>query len=921
MSQKYYKQLCQETQNNLGRNFNLEAKINKCSPFQDINFAKWLIGHLYMNYIQIANRLDKCYDQMVHPQKRELTGRLLDLVIGRILELKATVTKIELDNYCFFDNVLIELKLTPQDMEIHIPRYYWHDKERVKAHRRKLINKVFEEAERERFRTHYLEKVPEEAREEAWEKYLMKEEQQRQEKEKLEEQQKKMAGGRLNEISSLEKLIKEMNEPEPSETEGAVVDSVCLIQRHERARQGRVQAAWAKKYKRMKEQGTFAKRLPDNEAFKAAAIIQYNWRKYRQRDRRRKHAQKLLELLGMAEPSFKDNSGVNKLKKIEKLRRKIREANQREYEGSIGLVKEQLAVLYSNQIEEDITDEIRAWFQSFFDSCGFLPDFPPPEQVLPKGNIFGVPKVLGPDFAEKAFPQVQKKLDNPLPTTALGVALCGLTSIGGSALVTAGHWIEPQEFLICQKELEKGSNTSDKSKKEPDKKGGTNDKKPAEKKKGPATEFQLPASNFVQPLKKAVRDYKVEWMDLDERNNYEQRYIYDMVKENKFAELSMEIRSIVDEVMRLELDILKDALESDKNQGRKKKAKKSPKPQRLKVVKEKKDPTGHRTLDDLFMELFKNGIIKDYEEAYLKDYVGERSYCAFEFRQKNMEWPPSTGDVKELILQLCILPLGSSIVHQMAPLVKSVCLIGSENSGKEFLGRIICSETSAVMFDLTPANLVGKYPGKGGLKMLEHLIEKMSRTLQPSVIFIDGTEKTFYKKVPKEERHLDPKRTAGLINKLLKGIKPTDQILLVGVCSQPWLANTNKFLKAYQQLIFVPQMDYSSYFLVWKTLLMAYHSVPRTFDVSCLARASTGYSVKAIIDTIKNVLTTERISISSSKPYTHAEFLEELFKQKPDDDKMTEKCINFYENTDLPKKRRKRLNELNELEKGKKKAK
>ena len=41
------------------------------------------------------------------------------------------------------------------------------------------------------------------------------------------------------------------------------------------------------------------------------------------------------------------------------------------------------------------------------------------------------------------------------------------------------------------------------------------------------------------------------------------------------------------------------------------------------------------------------------------------------------------------------------------------------------LVHAICNETGANLFDLSPANLAGKYPGKDGLKMLMHLIFKV----------------------------------------------------------------------------------------------------------------------------------------------------------------------------------------------------
>lgn len=85
------------------------------------------------------------------------------------------------------------------------------------------------------------------------------------------------------------------------------------------------------------------------------------------------------------------------------------------------------------------------------------------------------------------------------------------------------------------------------------------------------------------------------------------------------------------------------------------------------------------------------------------------------------------------------------------------------------LVHAICTEIGAVLFDLSPSNLVDKYPGKPGLIMLVHLVYKMSRLLQPSVILLDEAEKPFLRKVPKTDL-TDPKRLKKDIPKLIKGV-------------------------------------------------------------------------------------------------------------------------------------------------------
>jgi hypothetical protein len=54
-------------------------------------------------------------------------------------------------------------------------------------------------------------------------------------------------------------------------------------------------------------------------------------------------------------------------------------------------------------------------------------------------------------------------------------------------------------------------------------------------------------------------------------------------------------------------------------------------------------------------------------------------------------------------------------------------------------------------------------------------VNKVSRLLQPSVIYIDGAEKPFLKKVPKTDK-TDPKRLKKDLPKIVKGISQDDQV-------------------------------------------------------------------------------------------------------------------------------------------------
>lgn len=68
---------------------------------------------------------------------------------------------------------------------------------------------------------------------------------------------------------------------------------------------------------------------------------------------------------------------------------------------------------------------------------------------------------------------------------------------------------------------------------------------------------------------------------------------------------------------------------------------------------------------------------------------------------------------------------GSQAVHEKVPHIPSLMITGPRGVGKKMLVQAICTEVGANMFDLSPANIAEKYPGKAGLNMLLHMVFKV----------------------------------------------------------------------------------------------------------------------------------------------------------------------------------------------------
>lgn len=305
------------------------------------------------------------------------------------------------------------------------------------------------------------------------------------------------------------------------------------------------------------------------------------------------------------------------------------------------------------------------------------------------------------------------------------------------------------------------------------------------------------------------------WRDKDESQHTKQTHYEELIYAEKYTELEVELRKVVDDMMRQELEQLQAALDRDRA-VRGKKSKKNTKSRRSgkkNKKKKEKDLTPDRTTESLFEELVANGIIRKYPETWLRSFIGDRAYT-----ERN-GCNPTPGDIRQIIIEYCILPLGSDTIRQMTPCVRSMLITGPKGSGKKALVHAICTEVGAILFDLTPANIVGKYPGKTGLIMLMHLVTKVSRLLQPSIIFMDDAEKPFMKKVPKGDR-TDPKRLKKDLPKLIKNICVEDRVMFIGTTSAPWEADQKLFQQVFYRFLYIPRPDYGVLSFAWKELLM-----------------------------------------------------------------------------------------------------
>ncbi|XP_062971937.1 dynein regulatory complex protein 11 [Elgaria multicarinata webbii] len=821
-SQKFqrftYNKIWAEAQESLNSLLQKEIEEKAQKPVKDRLAVFQMLATFYIKYVQIFRNLEAAYDQIVHPQKRLIIRQILDGVMGRILELKNEMVELEYSEYHYFDDILQDLKLSPENIEIPIPRYFIKEKLKALKERERILAQIM-------FDAGIYDGEP-------------------------------------------RKHVKVM----------VLEEAVRAIQIAERARQGRLRATFMKQIY-LEEKRERLARLLGTKALDldaAAVCVQRFWRGHSQWKKTLQLRDEEMIFLGMNPPPHfqRPSASLLRAQKVDSLRCEIQEKHESDFQKALIRIKERVKEIEGPDIKESLQDQIRQWFIECRHVTGKFPDYPDEEQ-------------------------------------------------GGSAALFSEKTPEEVAAELAAKEEEeqkkKGKKKGGKEKKEKGKKKKKGKGKEDEKKEEEEG-WKMASSNFLPVMEEGNNKYKDVWQNRDEGWNFSQEYDPELIKEEKRKEVEEEIRVQVDELMRQELKNLKLAVdrETEKKGKKGKKKKKGKKGGRKKKSKKEKDLTPDRTIDSLYQELVEEGILIRPKKVKLSDYVGECCYLGTTLRQVDIEPMPSLSDVKQLIALYGILPLGSQSVHEKAPLVKALLLAGPVGVGKKMLTYALCTETGANLFNLSAANIAGKYPGKTGLQLMLHMVFKVAKQLQPSVIWIGDTEKTFYKKVPKAEKEMEPKRLKKQLPKILKTLKIEDRVLIVGTTKRPFDADLKPFCRVYKKIILVPRPDYASRYVLWKHFIQQNGGLfTKQLNISCLAQVSDGYTQGHIINAVQAVLTERRLMQLNKKPLTAVEFLTCLARQDPVYKEEEETFKLWYAKTPLGKARVKSLTENEDTGKGK----
>ncbi|KAL4669133.1 hypothetical protein H8959_007687 [Pygathrix nigripes] len=714
MSEGAYQRLWESSHVILQELLDQEQPLLEPVPYRERQSFQYRLASLYLHYLGLLRRFDTVYDQMVQPQKRRLLRRLLDGVAGRVLELKDELVRADLcENPCL-DRVLQNLKLTPADLEVPIPKYFLLEQSTAVRERGLILAKILSRLEPE----------------------------------------------------SSQKSFIGMHRTE----------AIILVQKAERARQGRLRATFMREIRRDEEQD---RRIREDGWHKfsqcqAAVTIQKVWKGYLQRKRTQQDRRTEMEFIGML-PS----------------------PNQVEHLSIISQACLWEDVRRLRQVEKE--EEFQAAMVKAHDSLA---------------------ETEGPDMKEKMKEQIR------------------------------------QWFIECQSvrmELEMQVQENKKKEQEKSKEKGKDEKKKNKKgkeekaKKGEVDAvLQVLPSKCIPMISAGHEEYLNTWKNQCESIHPSQNYDSETLREEKRKEVELEIRI-------------------QKTPGKKTGKKKE------------KDLTPNRSVESLYEELVISGLLRKSESVALKDYVGDFQYLGSALSLAKKLPTPSLFDIRQNVALYAVLRLGSPDIHAMAPLIRSILLVGPSGMGKKMLVKAVCTETGANLFDLSPGNLLGKYPGRNGAQMMVHIVFKVARLLQPSVIWIGNAEKNFYKKIPKEDREMDPKRIKKDLTKALRLLTPGDRVMLIGTTSQPQLAEIRGLCRVYERILFMPRPDYASRCVLWKRMIEARGVQPtQHLDISALAKVSDGYTPGHILQAIQSMLSERRLLQLSKRPLVACEFLGQL---------------------------------------------
>ncbi|KAI8929927.1 hypothetical protein BC831DRAFT_441619 [Entophlyctis helioformis] len=317
MSNATYNRYWAEANQVLYGQLEYESPADQSLQPKDREFAFQHLALLYIRYIQIYRKLEDAYDQMLHPQKRRLLKEVVVAVMGRLLEIKHYMVDLECSDFHNFNDILLDLKLTPDHLRLPIPRFYVEERQTEIQSRKELLDKL---------------------------------------------SAKEFGFGDI--VSAFPEMT--------------VAEAVRIIQTNERGRQGKLRAKYMRDIKlQAQREKDMIGNDDEKEVNEAAVKIQRIYRGYKARSKVKKMLLDELTFLGMATPHREPKTDPSTKAAINRNRRKIlQQQYEEDYLQALVNTKEKILKVEGPDMKEAIQDDFRQWYMEYKRVNGKFPDFP-----------------------------------------------------------------------------------------------------------------------------------------------------------------------------------------------------------------------------------------------------------------------------------------------------------------------------------------------------------------------------------------------------------------------------------------------------------------------------------------------------------------------------------------------------------------
>ncbi|KAH9600129.1 ATPase [Trypanosoma melophagium] len=817
---------------------------------------------LYIQYLRTVRRLARVHDALLQPQKRYDVRTLLDTCVGRMLEIRGLLTA-NCGEFVKLDNAMLDVKMTPEELEVPIPRYFVEDNASELQERRRQIVSL---------QSHYQDTD-------------------------AEAPVSKFLANVTNKISST------TSTQEPEVKTMTVDEAIAILQVNERGRQARQRAKFQLIMYMQQKQNL----LRDNEynyttgKERAATVVQRAVQAYLARKRVRSDHAEELQLLGMrpTAATMSDEQQVAAAVRLDerKARQHMNEADYRQK--AIELETRIKSEEGPRTMEEMLNEVLTRMAYARMESKDDAPlTFPTPEEG-------GSRKYLESFNATTPVPAGSAAVASP------SSAFDGTGTIGrpGSAAMRSSV-----------------AGTID-GRAPPRKAGSVIRRKGDEEETVPA----IPPSNFWENIKAADERYYTIWKPRFEETYYKEADLDQAADENLLRQqllegprgIMEELRKVVDQLIMVEVENLKVRLEQERRGGKKKKGgnKKVPKKPRAPKLK---DPTKGVTIETFMNTAVRLNVLQIPDpNIRLEDYLGaavihgspldallrvqkpdeelrkkwqrilnnwdqnveqvmkmkkENFQKLFDSYLQQATWlsEPSPAQVRQCVTEYAILPLGSQVIHDLAPSAKTLLLYGFSGSGKTRLVKAISNHSGSNFFDISPGNFETNTGLVGIIQMVFHLAKVMA----PSVIYIDNVEKLFMRKKrrkgPKDPLIARGKKMKREVLKGIAGLSPTDRVMVIGTTSAPWDADFNAMVTHFAHMVYCPSPDYASRMIIMQEFIAqrtgdaAALKAEDYHELALLTERLTGGDLRAIVD---EVLHPRRLRRLPQRPLVAEDFL------------------------------------------------